>query len=48
MALSAVHYGNPFSTVDVVVYYWRLSLLELAGKNGEIRPSACYKPTTPK
>ena len=34
MVLSAVHYGNPLSTVDYVVSHWR--------KGREMRPAACY------
>jgi hypothetical protein len=45
MATSVVHYGNPFSTVDVVVYYWRKALAEQSDVVGEMRPSACYRPT---
>ena len=50
MAISNVHYGNPFSTVDLVVYFWRLALAELNGNDGDdeprhMQPSACYKPT---
>jgi hypothetical protein len=40
MALSDVHYGNPFSTVDYVVYTWRRDVL---GKDlHTMRPSTCY------
>jgi hypothetical protein len=46
MAISDVHYGNPFSTVDVVVYFWRMALSRTTGSNNiEMRPTACYKPT---
>ena len=54
MAISNVHYGNPFSTVDLVVYFWRMALAELNGitihhddndQQQHMQPSACYKPT---
>lgn len=45
MAKSNVHYGNPFSTVDVVVYYWRNALLDGSDNVVDMRPSACYRPT---
>lgn len=47
MAISDVHYGNPFSTVDLVVYFWRMALAETYGNQDDrhMRPSACYKPT---
>jgi hypothetical protein len=38
MALSDIHYGNPFSTVDMVVYFWRKGI----GKEKTMRPRACY------
>ena len=38
MARSDIHYGNPMSTVDSVVFYWRMGL---AG--AQTRPSACYR-----
>jgi hypothetical protein len=37
MATADVHYGNPFSTCDTVVYFWR-------GARGAMRPDACYRP----
>jgi hypothetical protein len=40
MALSDVHYGNPFSTVDLIVHFWRVGL----GKATTTRPSPCYRP----
>ena len=47
MAISHVHYGNPFSTVDLVVYFWRMALAKSKGdhRDRHMRPSACYKPT---
>jgi hypothetical protein len=40
MVLSDIHYGNPFSTVDYVVYSWRRDVL---GKDlNTMRPSTCY------
>ena len=45
MAISTVHYGNPFSTVDVVVYYWRKALSEKSDTIDDMRPAACYKST---
>jgi hypothetical protein len=45
MAKSAVHYGNPFSTVDVVVYYWRMAFSEGNDNVNGMRPTACYRPT---
>jgi hypothetical protein len=40
MALSDIHFGNPFSTVDYVVYTWRRDVL---GKDlNTMRPSTCY------
>jgi hypothetical protein len=44
MALSDVHYGNPFSTVDTVVYFWRMALSKATGSdNIEMRPKTCYE-----
>jgi hypothetical protein len=40
MALSDVHYGNPFSTVDLIVHFWRVGL----GKATTTRPAPCYRP----
>ena len=48
MAISNVHYGNPFSTVDLVVYFWRMALAEMNGSDRDrltMLPSACYKLT---
>jgi hypothetical protein len=39
MVMSDVHYGNPFSTVDYIVYFWRTNLL---GKQNTMRPLGCY------
>jgi hypothetical protein len=41
MATSAVHYGNPFSSCDTVVYFWRMGL---STARGTMRPEACYQP----
>lgn len=35
MTLSAVHYGNPLSSIDFLVSYWR-------GDDADTRPRACY------
>jgi hypothetical protein len=49
MTISDVHYGNAFSTVDLVVYFWRMALKEKNGsfesENVRMQPSACYKAT---
>jgi hypothetical protein len=44
MTLSDQHYGNPMSTVDLLVYYWRNQLNK--GLSNEVQqfPKACYKP----
>ena len=56
MAISNMHYGNPFSTVDLVVYFWRMALAEANGthhddnnpRHNNMQPSASYKPTPPE
>ena len=53
MALSDAHYGNPFSTVDIVVYFWRVGLLKQKSSSlssnkynaVSMFPKECYKPT---
>lgn len=39
MTLSNVHYGNPFSTVDLIVSFWR----EALGKGDTTLPKTCWK-----
>jgi hypothetical protein len=40
MARSQVHYGNPMSTVDVIVAMWRRRLA-----SGDMMPKVCYDPS---
>jgi hypothetical protein len=40
MTLSDIHYGNPLSTVDYIVYVWRRNYAR-KGLN-TMRPQACY------
>jgi hypothetical protein len=44
MTLSDQHYGNPMSTIDLIVYYWRSLLHKRSTNKVQQFPNACYQP----